>query len=78
MQQACRFLSENFSMLAYYTVEGVMINVMVQSRSVIIKLNLALCLISFLIIIKWLIMSELKEFSNYTFRNSEMMIFIKN
>ena len=65
-------------MLAYHAVESVIIDVIVQSRSVIVKLNLTSCLVLSLMIIKWLIVGELKELSNYTLKDSEMMIFIKN
>ena len=65
-------------MFACHAVEDVMINVVVQGRPVIIRLNLASCLISFLMITKWLIVGESEELSNHTLRNSEMMIFIKN
>ena len=78
MQQVCRPLSESLNTFACYAVKGVTINVIIQDRSVIIKLNLIFCLISFLMIIKWLIMGESKEFSNYTFKNLKIMIFIKN
>ena len=78
MQQTCRFLSKSFSIFACYAVEGVIINVVIQSRSVIVRLNLASYLILFLIITKWLIMDELKKLSNYTLRNLKTMIFIKN
>ena len=78
MQQACRPLLRSLSMFTYHAVEDVTINIVIQNKSVIIKLNLAFYLILFLIIIKWLIMSELKKLNNHTFRNSEIMIFIKN
>ena len=78
VQQACRPLLRSFSMLACHTVEGVTINVVIQSKSVIIKLNLAFCLILSLVITRWFIVGELKELNNYTFKDSEMMIFIKN
>ena len=65
-------------MFAYYTVENVMINVVIQNRPVIIKLNLTFCLILFLMITKWLIVSESEKLNNYIFKNSEMMIFVKN
>ena len=78
MQQACRPLSENLNMFAYYTVENVTINIIIQDKSVIIKFNLTFCSILFLIIIKWLIINESEKLSNHTFRNLETMIFIKN
>ena len=78
MQQACRSLLRSFNMFAYYVVEDVTINVIIQNKSVIIKLNLISCLVLSLIIIKWLIMGELKELSNHILRNSKIMIFIKN
>ena len=78
VQQACRPLLRSFSMFAYYAVKIVIINVVIQSRSVIIKLNLISCSILSLMITRWLIVSESKKLSNYTLRNSEMMIFIKN
>ena len=78
VQQICESLSESFSMFACYTIENVMINVVIQSRSVIIKLNLTSCSVLFLMIIKWLIVGESEELSNHTFKNSEIMIFVKN
>ena len=78
VQQICRPLSESFSTFAYHAVEDVIINIIIQSRSVIIKLNLTPYSVSSLMTIKWLIMGESKKLSNHTFRNSEMMIFVKN
>ena len=78
VQQACRSLLRSFSMFAYHAVEGVIINVIVQGRPVIIRFNLTPCLVLFLMIIKWLIVGESEELSNHIFRDSEMMIFIKN
>ena len=65
-------------MFTYYAVENITINIIIQNKSIIVKYNLTPCLISFLMIIKWLIISELKKLSNYTLRDSKMIIFIKN
>ena len=65
-------------MFAYYAVEDITINIMIQGKPVIVKLNLALCLILSLVITKWLIVGESEKLSNYTLRNPEMMIFVKN
>ena len=68
----------NFNTFAYYAVENVTINMMIQSKSVIIKFNLVFCSVLSLVITQWLIVGELKELSNYTLKNSEIIIFIKN
>ena len=78
MQQICRLLLKSFNMFAHYAVENVTINVIIQSRSVIVKFNLTFYSVLSLMIIRWLIMGELKKLSNHTLRDSEMMIFIKN
>ena len=78
VQQVCRPLLKSLSMFACHAVEGVMINVVVQSRPVIIRFNLASCLILSLVITRWLIVGESEKLSNYTLRNSEMIIFVKN
>ena len=78
VQQVCEPLLKSFSMFVYYAVEDVMINIVIQSRLVIIKLNLIFCLVLSLVITRWLIMGESEELSNHTLRDSEMMIFIKN
>ena len=78
VQQACGPLSESLSISACHAVEGVMINIVVQGRPVIVKLNLAPCSVPSLVITKWLIVGESEELSNHTLRNSETMIFIKN
>ena len=78
VQQVCRPLSESFSTLACYAVEGVMINVVIQSRPVIVRFNLALCSVLSLVTTRWLIVGELEELSNHTLKDSEMMIFIKD
>ena len=78
VQQACRPLSGSLSMFACHAVKNVTINIVIQSRPVIIRLNLAPCSVSSLVTTQWLIMGESEELSNYTLRDSEMMIFIKN
>ena len=78
VQQICRPLLRSFSMLVYYAVEDVTINIIIQSRSVIIKFNLISCLIPSLMITKWLIVGESEKLSNHTLKNLEMIIFIKN
>ena len=65
-------------MFIYHAVKDVMINIIVQGKSVIIRLNLVFYSVSSLMIIKGLIMGELKKFSNHTLRDSEIIIFIKN
>ena len=78
MQQACRPLLRSFSILVYHTVKDVIINIIIQSKSVIIKLNLTLYSILSLVITKWLIINKLKKLSNYILKDSKTMIFIKN
>ena len=78
VQQACRPLSKSFSMFACYAVEGVTINIIIQNKPVIVKLNLALCSVLSLIITKWLIVNESEKLSNHTLKDLKMMIFVKN
>ena len=52
--------------------------IIIQSRLIIVRLNLTSCSVSSLMITKWLIMSESEKFSNHTFRNPKTIIFIKN
>ena len=78
MQQACRSVLKNLNTFACYTVKDVTINVIIQSRPVIIKFNLASYSVLSLMIIKWLIISESEKLSNHILRDSETIILIKN
>ena len=78
MQQAHRPLSESLSTFAYHAVEDVAINIVVQGRPVIVRFNLALCSVLSLMITRQLIMGELKELSNHTLKDPEIMIFVKD
>ena len=78
MQQTYRFLLKNFNIFTYYAVESVMINIVIQSKSVIIKFTLAFYLVLSLMIIKQFIINELKKLSNHILKDLKIIIFIKN
>ena len=78
VQQVCRPVLRSLNTFAHHAVEDVMINVMVQGRPVIVRLNLAPCLVLSLVTTRWLIVGELEKLNNHTLRDPEMMIFIKD